>query len=333
MRLGGLFFGVAVAFLLVGCGGGEQRASEAPSKDGGRRNETAPAGRAATRSSVAELKLRDWVVDPPGIVADAPRCELRLVSAAPNLTEICFALGVGDCLVARTSYCAYPPAVAVLPSIGALTDMSAETLLALRPDVVLVAGTSRAQVERLEALGIRYEATPDQSIEDLYEAIALIAELTDRAAVGDALIAGIRVDLDRVEARYRVGVGEGGARRALVLIGALQDPPRPPFVAGAGSYYNDVLERLGVQNVAADVGPFGQVPLERIVRADPDVIIELSADGARTDAAARAAWAQLGQLQAVERKRVVVIAGGQHYILGPRIATTFATIGAAVRGE
>lgn len=285
-----------------------------------------PAQHTTSRPATAPAPLRDWVVEP--LVDDAERAapRKRIVSAAPNLTEICCALGLRDQLIGRTRYCTYPPGIESVPALGALVDINVEALVALKPDVVLVSGASRAITERLEPLGLRYESIPDTSLDDLFAAIRRVGELTGRRRTADALCRAVQREFDEAVAGYR------GTPPASVLLvtGVLADPPAPPFVAGPGSFYDEFLQRAGHRNAVAGEGrAFGPLSLEFILKADPDVIIELDPDGrARPggDEEARRAWGRIGALKAVRAGRVHVLVGGAHYLLGPRSAQTFAEL-------
>lgn len=257
----------------------------------------------------------------------------RLVSAAPNVTEICAALELTPCLVGRTRYCTYPPEVLDVPSIGALNDLNAETLLGLRPQLVLVAGTSRQTSERLERLGLRYESLPDVSLADLFTSVARVGALTGRAQAAARLEATIRAELDAAAAKC----AGGPKQRVLLLTAPLPDPPTQVDAAGPGSFYDDLLRLAGQTNVAAAGGrAFAPLSLEFVLRADPDVIIELSPDGAGRgggDADAVRAWSRIGPLRAVAKGRVHVLVGPEHFVLGPRIAQTFAALCTKLAGE
>ena len=226
----------------------------------------------------------------------------------------------------------YPPGIESVPDIGALIDVNVEALLSLRPELVLVAGTSRAQVDRLAALNLRFETVPDTTLADLFVAIEKIGALTARPKTARALVAGIHADLDAIDRQFE----DAAPRRVLLLIGTLTDPPQPPYVAGPGSFYDELLRRAGHENVApSQRGAFVPLSLEFIIRADPDVIIELDPDGTQRvggDEQARATWSKVGYLQAVRNKRVHVLTGPEHYLLGPRIAWTYHALYAAICG-
>src|SRR5262249_52900069 len=150
-----------------------------------------------------------------------------------------------------------------------------------------------------------------------------IGEIAGRPRTAQHLCDGIRGELDQVTKRF---AGTPPAR-VLLLTDVLGDPPRPPYVAGPGSFYSDILKRAGHANVVTtEGGSFAPLSLEFIVEADPDVILELDPDGktrVNGDADALALWKRVGKLRAVENRRVHVLSGGQHYLLGPRIAQTY----------
>jgi len=280
----------------------------------------------------ARLGLPDLVMEP---VVDAEEqaapCP-RVLSAAPNVTEICWSLGLGPCLVGRTRYCTYPPAVQNVRSIGALNDLNVEGLLDLRPELVIVSGTSRAIRDRLDRLGIPHTSVPDVSLEDLFTAIQRIGSATGRPATAQRLANAVRADLDRVACRY----ARRPARRVLVLTGPLADPPVQVDAAGPGSFYDDLLRRAGCENVAAAAGrPFTPLSLEFVLQADPDVIVELVPDAAARpggDVDALRIWSRVGPLRAVRTGRVHVLVGEQYFILGPRVAHTLAALCELIHG-
>ncbi len=265
--------------------------------------------------------------------ASQPARAQRLLSAAPNVTEICCALGLTDRLVGRTRYCTYPPAVKAVPSIGALNDLNVEALLELDPDLVLVAGTSRAISERLSRLGLRQESLPDDTLGDLFTSIARVGELSGRQERARLLAADIRAELDGIAARC----AEREPARVLIVTAPLPDPPTQITAAGPGSFYDDLLRLAGHTNaVEAGGRPFAPVALEFILHADPDVIIELAPDAngrSAGDIDARRVWAKVGPLKAVAAGRVHVLVDPSHFILGPRIGRTFEALCQAIAGQ
>lgn len=258
------------------------------------------------------------IVDPSEV--NAPR--RRIVCAAPNLTEICCALGLRDQIVGRTRFCTYPPGIETVPDIGALVDTNIETLLALKADLLLVSGRSRAMTERFEQLNVRFESLPDNTLEDIYTSIRRVGELTGRPRSAAGLVEAIRRDVERVAEHYRTLP----PTRVLLVVGALSDPPTPPIVAGSNSFLGELLAAAKQRNIISfEDRAFGPIALEVVVQRWPECILELDPDGLLRpggDADALRVWRQIGPIDPVERRRIHVIRGPQHYLPGPRIAET-----------
>lgn len=294
-------------------------------------NPPATADRPAAEPS--GLALHDFVRHPVIHESEVAVAAPRIVSLSPTATEIACALGLRLAIVGRTRYCDYPPEIAQVPSVGAATDVSVETLLALRPDLVLVSGTTRGQIERLSDLNLKWEPLPDTTLADIFSAIRRVGELTGRPRTAADLAGAVAAQLDEVAARFR-GVPR---RRALLAIGPMTTPASPPFVAGPGSFFDELIQRAGHENaVGVDGRAFGPLSFEAVIAADPDVIVELDPDcpaAHRADhAAARAAWAQLGDFSAIRNNTVFRLCGNQHHLPGPRVAETFAALCAAIGG-
>lgn len=324
----------AVALLLAACERGPAPATAPAGAAGGVAGmvPAPPTARAPTSSRPAAVGLHDRVANPAPVASEQGAARLRLLSAAPNVTEICWALGLGPQLVGRTRYCAYPPEVLSVPSIGDLYNLNVEVLLRLAPDLILVSGASRAIADRLTRLGLPFETVPDVALDDLFIAIERIGARTGRPETARALSAGVRADLAAVAARY------AGAprRRVLLLTAPLPEPPTQADAAGPGSFYDDLLRLAGHANVVPAGRPFAPVGLEHVVHADPDVIVELAADaGARPagDADALRAWRQVGPLRAVAGGRVHVLVGPEHFLLGPRLPFTFEALCRIIAGD
>lgn len=247
---------------------------------------------------------------------------LRIVSAAPSVTEILAALGLRAAIVGRTRYCTHPPGIEEIPSFGALLDVSSETLLALRPDMVIISGRSRSIADRLAPLKIRVESVPDDSLDDIFTAIRRMGDLCGRPKSARLLCESLREDLAGVTRR----LGGGRSLRVLIATGPLPNPPRAPFVAGPGSFYHELIELAGHRTaLPPDAAAFAELSLESLLAINPDVILELAPDAHSSDArSALTRWGMVGPLDAVKRGRVIAIAGPETFVPGPRIARVYA---------
>lgn len=206
----------------------------------------------------------------PAFSAPLAAAPQRVVSLLPSLTETVCALGACDRLVGVDRYSTYPPGVRGLPQLGGGLDPNIEAIVALRPDVVLMAGSSRG-AQRLQALGVRVVALEPQTHADVQRAYLQLGALLGVAeplrawkAVDDALsAAAAALPASSRGARVYFEVGEG------------------PYAAGEASFIGETLRRLGARNVVpAKLGPFPKLNPEFIVRANPDVIFVVERNAA-----------------------------------------------------
>lgn len=194
---------------------------------------------------------------------------LRVVSLAPSVTEIVFALGMGDCLVGATKYCDWPPQARQVERVGGFGTPNVERLLALRPDLVVAAGFERKEaIDILRGSGIRVLDVRIRNFDELFEAITTIGGGTGRTSQAGALVAAMRAELDAAARRCARVAPE---RRPRVFVEIWHDPLT---TAGGPSFLNDLICRAGGVNVAADLPQsHPRVNPEKIIDWNPDVIV------------------------------------------------------------
>ena len=247
----------------------------------------------------------------------------RIVSTAPSVTEILFALGLGDRVAGVSTFCRYPPEAAKLPKIGTFINPNLEPILGLRPDLVIVIKNPIGLAGRLEALGVRVLEVEQDSLAGIESSVQRIGEATgvpDRAA---ALNAGLREKFDRV----RRSVAGRPKRRIAFLVGRSPGELQGMVAVGRASYLTELMEMAGGANVFADAGAaYPKVSLEGILARDPDVIVDMGemADTAGvTEARKRAVvdlWRRYPALAAVRAGRVHAVADDIFVVPGPRAA-------------
>jgi iron complex transport system substrate-binding protein len=280
-----------------------------------------------TRSADDQASLpmpRDYVVDPWVHPDEADAGPARIVSLAPSVTEIVCALGLRDRLVGRTPYCTHPPDVRDVLEVGALDATNFNRIKALGPDLVLTTSNSRPTVEGLERLNLRYAAVPHESLGQLYAAIERIGALCDRPRTAGGLVVSIRADLEALQDAARDHHAE--PLGVLVALGPLPVPPRPVWVAGPGLFLDELVTLAGHRNAAAAVlqKPQGELPLEKLITLDADVILTFGpAPTPEDEADLYRSWESLAKIPAI-RDRQVRRAGGKEWLsAGPRVAIAF----------
>ena len=180
----------------------------------------------------------------PGSTAPAAENPRRVVTLAPNLTEIVFALGAGDRLVGVSEYSDYPDAAQKIPRVGGL-EVDPEKVAALRPDLVLAVaeGNAQSSVRALEAAGLSVTVTPSGSLDAVLASIRLVGDRLGLSKKSRTLAD----DLARRRDAVRKSVAGRARPRTLLLVW-----PDPPQAAGGETFLNDVLVEAGAQNLVAD---------------------------------------------------------------------------------
>ncbi len=231
----------------------------------------------------------------------------RIVSLLPSFTEILFAIGAGDRLVGRTTWCDYPPAALAVPSVGDAMPPSVEAVAARRPDLVVLyrSGPNVTAAEQLERLGIPTVLLDLNLLEELGPATRRLGTLTGRQVPAESLAAAV----DRV-------VSQPPAPSTQSLAFIVWD--NPPIVIGAGSYLDRLAALAGARNVFHDVGsPSAQVSIETIAARDPDFLAVLSDSAAPPAYASRPEWRVV---RAVRERRFLFLPGQLFGRPGPRAA-------------
>src|SRR5881409_1862795 len=233
----------------------------------------------------------------------------RIVSLLPSFTEILFAIGAGDRLVGRTTWCDYPPEALAVPSVGDAMPPSVEAVAARRPDLVVLyrSGPNVTAAEQLERLGIPTVLLDLNLLEELGPATRRLGTLTGRQVPAESLAAAV----DRV-------VFQPPAPSTQSLAFIVWD--NPPIVIGAGSYLDRLAALVGARNVFHDVGsPSAQVSIETIAARDPDFLAVL-ADSTMRGPPRYAARPEWRVVRAVRERRFLSLPGQLFGRPTPRVA-------------
>jgi iron complex transport system substrate-binding protein len=243
----------------------------------------------------------------------------RIVSIIPATTEMLFAMGAGDRVVAVGSYDRFPPEVERLPRVGALLDPDVERIISLRPDLVIVYETQADLRSQLERANIPQFPYTHRGLPDIADTIR---SLGARVGVRDAAKA-LAARLDREIAAVRTRVSGRARPRTLIIFGRERGTLRGLDASGGVGFLHDMLEAAGGTDVLGDIRQQAvQVSTEMLLARAPEVVIELRyARGDSTSAADMTAWNALPSLPAVRNKRVYLLHGEEFVVPGPRVGT------------
>jgi iron complex transport system substrate-binding protein len=191
----------------------------------------------------------------------------RIVSLAPNLTEIVYAVGAGDRLVGVTTYCDFPAAARTVEKIGDTMHPSIERIIALKPQIVLVSTASQLEAftKQLDDQQIAVFLTNPQQLEDVYRAIENLGKLFGDVDKTTTLM---------IELRRRADAVENATRQAKPLRVFYQVSGSPLYTIGREAYLTDIIRRAGGISVTAEVpGAFPKYSDEAALAARPEAII------------------------------------------------------------
>ena len=252
------------------------------------------------------------ITDARGAQVQLAKPPQRIVSLLPSLTESLCALGGCERLVGVDRYSNWPAHVKTLPVVGGGLDPNIESIVALKPDLVLVSMASRA-IARMEALGLKVVALEPRTHEEARTVLQKLGVLLalPPAQGADRVWAGIEADLNKAAA----SVPEVMRGQRVYF-----EASRGPYAAGERSFIGQTLTRLHLRNVVdAGQGPFPRLNPEYVVRLDPDIL--MAGERAwKTGVPEYPGWAQM---RAVKQGAICAFTPEQSDILvrpGPRMA-------------
>ncbi len=189
----------------------------------------------------------------------------RIVSLAPSVTELIFALGAGDKVVGVTEYDTYPEEVKDIAKVGGFEGPNIELITAQKPDIVFASNLSgKEEMETLEKMGIPVIMIESKSIDDIYKSIEIIGKITDTEEKGKEIIEEMKNRIqeisDKVKDKPKVKVYN------LVDING-------NWTGGKGTFIHEIINLAGGTNIAEDLEGWVQYSIEELVRKNPDVIV------------------------------------------------------------
>lgn len=266
------------------------------------------------------------------------------VSLAPSITEMLFAMGMGDHLVAVTEWCDYPAEAMALRDggyhIGAMDRPNREHIAALRPDLIL--GSTLTPPEMFDTLEQRPRtvavAFRHERFADVLKDIGTIGRITGVPGKALRLVRELEAAADAIDAQLET-VRSAPMPKVLVLL-SVESDLQPGWAPGGATWIHDLIERSHGRNVAATMGKsWGDVSFEALLAMDPDVILVQDAAGENGRRQLRDAIGQIPyhsvwrNVSAVRDNRIHILPYGPLNIPGPRIIDAYAAIAASIWPE
>ncbi len=267
-------------------------------------------------SKSEETKSPIEITDQLGRVVKLDKIPQRIVSLAPQNTEILFALGLADKVVGVTSYCNYPPEAKEKQSIGGFSTPNIEEIVALSPDLILAAPIHEKQIiPQLEAKGMTVVALDSKTLDEVLEAITLVGSITDKEKEASSLVAGMA---DKIKSITDKTNSLSEAQKPRVFYIVWHDPLKS---AGSGTLQDELIRVAGGINIAGDISGFAGISLESVIADNPEVIIAGVGMGSGADAPLEFAQteARLSDTDALLNNRIYAVNTDLVGRGGPRI--------------
>ena len=246
----------------------------------------------------------------------------RIVSTAPSITELLYALGLGDRIVGVDRFSRYPPEVLRKQKIGDYANPNLEVIASLRPDLVMIPTNPVKLAERLATLRLKVLEIDQEGIAKLYDSFRIVGQATGMVEPAAKLTSSVRGQLDAIRAR----AAPLKRTRMMFVVGRTPNRLEGLIVVGQASYLNEIIALAGGENVFRDaVASYPAVSLEEVLARNPDVIVDMGdmADTVGvTDQHKRevtSLWERLTNVAAVKQHRVYAVASDVYVVPGPRV--------------
>ncbi|SHH73164.1 cobalamin-binding protein [Massilia sp. CF038] len=249
------------------------------------------------------------VKDDDGRAVTLAKPAMRVISLAPHVTEMVYAAGGADRLVAAVDYSDYPEAAKKLPRVGSNRQIDMERVAALKPDLIVVwmHGSSERQIDQIRALGFPVFHSEPKKLDDIASNLTRIGQLMGTEPVADSAAAALRAKLAALSAQY--------SKRAPVRM-FYQFWNKPLYTLNGEHIISDAARICGAENVFARLKVTAPVvDIEGVLQEDPEVIIS----GSTADDGGLDIWKATPSMTAVKRGNLYRVDGNLLNRSGPRM--------------
>ena len=240
----------------------------------------------------------------------------RIISLAPSMTEILYALGLGDNIVGVTTFCDNPEEAKKKPKIGGMSNPSLEAVVSLKPDMVVLTtdGNPEEFEERLVELKIKTYVFQARRLAELPGGIRELGQAMGIKDKADILAHEIEINIERIKKTSLISRPPSIKKKVLFIVW-----PEPLIVAGPGTVIDDAITLLGYENLAASSkSAYPKFSIEEVIHQAPDAIMIGLARGMDMHEVSKGILQRVKSVPAVKNGSVCYLGDGL-YRLGPRV--------------
>lgn len=246
----------------------------------------------------------------------------RLISTAPSITELLYALGLGDRIVGVDRFSRYPPEASQKTLIGDYAAPNLEMIAALKPTLVLIPVNPVQLRQRLEALHLNVLELDQEGLTKMFNSFQQVGDATGASVRAKQLTDSTKRQLETIRAR----ASKAKPTKVMFVVGRAPNGLDGLMAVGHGSYLNEIIEIAGGINIFSDAkAGYVKISLEEVLARNPDVIIDMGdmSDTVKVTEAQKqsvgALWNRMGSIQAVRARRVHAVASDIFVVPGPRV--------------
>ena len=227
-----------------------------------------------------------------------PKQIKKIVSLAPSITEIIYALGAQDLLVGVTQYSDYPRAAVLLPKVGSYVHLDLERIVALKPDLCIATrdGNPLSVISRLETLKIPVYAVDPRNLDTIMKTILELGHLLKAEKKASSLVSDMDARIINIK---NIISGAQHRTRLFFQIGI-----SPIVSAGTPTFIHELIELAGGENLAKGPAAYPRFSKEKVISLAPEVIIITSMARATVFEKVKAEWNKWPDLPAVKQQRI-----------------------------
>lgn len=265
--------------------------------------------------------------DQAGRMVSVPDHPVRIVSLAPSITEIVFALGEGNRLKGVTQHCDFPAEAESLPKVGSYVHLDPERIVALKPDLCIAVrdGNPRNIVNQIEALGIPVYAVDPRSLDTAVDTVLEIAGLLNAEEKGKRLADEMRARIERVKERVS---GPVPRPRVFFQIGTA-----PIVSAGTNTIIGELIATAGGDNLGGGPAAYPRFSREQVLALQPDIIVITSMTKGQDLEQISAEWKKFEELPAVRNDRIYIVDANLFDRATPRVIEGLETLAGIIHPE
>jgi iron complex transport system substrate-binding protein len=246
-----------------------------------------------------------------------PKTVKRIVSMAPNVTEMLFAIGLDNEIVGVTEFCNYPEAAKSKPKIGGYYNPNIEVILSLKPDLIVATpdGYSKERVDKLDQSGIPVFIVNPLKIDDATESMLVLGKITGKEAYSKLVVDGLKARIKVVKDKVAQVPAQ---KRPKVFYEIGQNPL---VTVGPNNFVDDLITAAGGINIANDAPNSWPIySVEAIITKNPDIILTAPSTMTASDKMIADEWSKYRTISAVMNKRIYAIDPDVLLRSGPRVA-------------